>query len=365
MLLSMIVPHLYGANPTSPTSPTSDCDADRAGTAPRAFGADLAPQAVNQLVLSLYREGRDVQLQSFQGWALEQLQGVIGFDSAWWGNAEMRAHNITGSRLFNCDASILDDYPAHRDSDFFRAAWVANPGTCINLSDLSTRARYVRSDLYRRFGRKFRMEWSLGTLMADPNASHASHAEFLTLWRHDPCEPFTEAERQAKQLVMPHLVEAFRAVRLRHFLGGKDTRPKAWALADDQGFIRELSPAFAAALRSQWPDWHGSLLPAALARCVVEGKAFQASTMAINVRQSDNLRFLEVKARSPLDRLTAREGEVVARYADGETHSGIAATLALSPTTVRNHISHCFKKLGVKNKAELANLMSNKRRAGA
>ena len=161
---------------------------------------------------------------------------------------------------------------------------------------------------------------------------------------------------------MPHLVEAFRAVRLRHFLGSKDTRQKAWALADDQGFIRELSPAFAAALRAHWPTWHGSMLPDALARSVVQVRAFKDKTFMVDVKQSDNLRFLEIKARSPLDRLTAREGEIVARYAGGETYSAIAAALALSPTTVRNHISHCFKKLGVKNKAELANLLASKRR---
>ena len=191
----------------------------------------------------------------------------------------------------------------------------------------------------------------------------SSLSEFLTLWRHNPRKPFSEAERQTKELLMPHLVEAFRAARLRHFLGRKDTRQKAWALADDQGFIRELSPAFAQALQSHWPAWHGSLLPYALARCVVEGRAFKAKALTVDVRQSENLRFLEVKARGPLDRLTAREGEIVIRYANGETYSAIAVALALSPTTVRNHISNCFKKLAVRNKAELANLLAGKRRA--
>ena len=83
------------------------------------------------------------------------------------------------------------------------------------------------------------------------------------------------------------------------------------------------------------------------------------------LKQSDNLRFLEVKARSPLDKLTARECEIVGRYANGETYSAISAALALSPTTVRNHISHGFKKLDVKNKAELANLLGNGRHSNA
>ena len=90
------------------------------------------------------------------------------------------------------------------------------------------------------------------------------------------------------------------------------------------------------------------------------GQGFQAKTVAINVRQNNNLRFLEVMATGPLNGLTARESEIVARYAGGETYLAIAAALSLSPTTVRNHISHCFQKLGVKNKAELANMMSNR-----
>lgn len=53
-------------------------------------------------------------------------------------------------------------------------------------------------------------------------------------------------------------------------------------------------------------------------------------------------------------KLSLREREIAARYAKGETHSAIAVALSLSPATVRNHIAHCFKKLGVSNKVELA-----------
>ena len=117
---------------------------------------------------------------------------------------------------------------------------------------------------------------------------------------------------------MPHLVEAFRAVRSRHFLGARDTRQKAWALADDHGFIREMSPAFAAALRSHWPASHGNLLPEVLARCVVEGRVYSAKSLTIELRQSANLWFLEVKGRSPLDKLSARESEIAGHYPKGQ-----------------------------------------------
>ena len=126
-----------------------------------------------------------------------------------------------------------------------------------------------------------------------------------------------------------------------------------------------MSPAFAATLRSHWPAWHGNLLPEVLARCVVEGRVYRAKSLTIELRQSDNLWFLEVKARSPLDKRSARESEIAGRYAKGETYTAISATLSLAPSTVRNHISSCFKKLAVKNKSELANLLGNRVRSEA
>jgi DNA-binding CsgD family transcriptional regulator len=315
---------------------------------------------INNVLLSLYREGRELQLHNFQDWALEQVRNVISFDSAWWGNAAMEPSKIHWLRLFNCDESILGDYPPYIDQDFFRAALVANPGVCINMSDLTTRERFVRTEMYRKVGKKFHIEWSLGTLLIDPVSSMS---EFLTVWRHDPMLPFSDADRQAMELLMPHLVQAYRAVRLRHFLKVKGTQPKAWALVDDQAFIRETSPDFRAILLSIWPGWHGSTLPGELVKCALDGQEFRTKALRIESRKSENLRFLEVKEKCVFDRLTARERQVICRYGKGETYSLISTSLALAPVTVRNHISHCFKKLGVASKAELANLMTSKKQA--
>jgi DNA-binding CsgD family transcriptional regulator len=313
---------------------------------------------INGLILSLYRDGRDLQLHNFQDWALEQVRHVIHFDSAWWGNAAMAPAKIHWLHLFNCDASIMEAYPPYMDQDFFRAELMARPGISVNMSDLTTRERFVRTPLYREVGKRYGIEWSLGTLLVD---QASSLSEFLTLWRHDPKAPFNDADREAKELLMPHLVEAFRAVRLRHFLKGRQTPSRAWALADDQGFIREASPAFVACLQTHWPGWQGNQLPGPLAKCVTAGKPYATKSLSIDVRQSDNLRFLEHKEKSVMDKLSARENEIVTLYAKGETYQAIAVALKLSPVTVRNHISRSYKKLGVNNKAEMANLLANRR----
>jgi DNA-binding CsgD family transcriptional regulator len=51
--------------------------------------------------------------------------------------------------------------------------------------------------------------------------------------------------------------------------------------------------------------------------------------------------------------LTAREREVVARIAEGDTTGVIAEQLFISPTTVETHVRKAMARLGAKNRAHL------------
>jgi two-component system nitrate/nitrite response regulator NarL len=57
---------------------------------------------------------------------------------------------------------------------------------------------------------------------------------------------------------------------------------------------------------------------------------------------------------SPAERLTAREREIVAAVAAGDSNRQIAARLGLAEDTVKHHITNIFDKLGVSNRAEMA-----------
>jgi DNA-binding NarL/FixJ family response regulator len=54
-----------------------------------------------------------------------------------------------------------------------------------------------------------------------------------------------------------------------------------------------------------------------------------------------------------LSRLTAREWEILLLLMDGERVPSIAAELYVTQSTVRNHLSSVFSKLGVHSQAEL------------
>ena len=308
-------------------------------------------RSLSRVILELHRAGHDATFNQFQPLALALIQEIIPFDSAWWGNAAAEPVEIHHLYLFNCDDSILESYTPYMEQDFFRAALMAQPGVTINMADLTTRGRYVRTALYRECGKRYKVEWSLGTLLVEPVSLLN---EFLTLWRHDGNKPFTETERQTKELLMPHIAEAHREARLREVLGEASERNPCWAVADERGFLREVSPGFVHCLREHWPDWQGSRLPQALLECVRLTAPFNTARLKLKITPKGEFRYMQVLALSVMDSLSPREMDVVTRYAQGKTYSEIAAALALSPATVRNHIANCYRKLAVNNKAELA-----------
>ena len=306
---------------------------------------------LNPVLLDLHQAGREAPFKAFQSIALDLINRLIPFDSAWWGNASAEPLEIHRLHLHNCEHTILQDYLPYIGEDFMRAELMAHPGRSINLADLTTRARFVRTALYQKVGKPYKIEWSLGTLLVEPVSSLN---EFLTLWRHDPKRPFSETERQTKEWLMPHIADAHRAARLREVLGDPRDKRECWAVADERGFLREITPAFVHCLRRTWPSWQGSCLPEELHAPVREAQSTRLGPQRLSVEARGIYRFLRVSHASSLDTLSSREREIVGRYAQGETHAAIASALGLSPATVRNHIAHCYRKLAVNNKAELA-----------
>ena len=60
-----------------------------------------------------------------------------------------------------------------------------------------------------------------------------------------------------------------------------------------------------------------------------------------------------------LARLTKRERLVATRFGEGLTYKEIAQAMYVAPATVRSHLAAVYRKLGVRNKAGLINLVAN------
>lgn len=68
------------------------------------------------------------------------------------------------------------------------------------------------------------------------------------------------------------------------------------------------------------------------------------------------------QARMRIERLSAREREVVTRLLDGDRVPAIARAMYLSQSTVRNHLSAAYRKMGVTSQQELVDLFKRRPR---
>lgn len=82
-----------------------------------------------------------------------------------------------------------------------------------------------------------------------------------------------------------------------------------------------------------------------------------ARTNAIRFSQAlsrSRLDGIEPVPAAPLDQLTSRERDVLARIASGQTNAQIARALDISPGTVRKHVEHILARLGVRSRTAAA-----------
>ena len=102
-----------------------------------------------------------------------------------------------------------------------------------------------------------------------------------------------------------------------------------------------------------------SMIPRA--RTVALGKA---GAEQLRIAGVDPIRFAYAASRTFLDEaqvperggLTPREAQVLGRLAQGMTYDEIGKDLEINPRTVGVHASHCYEKLGVRNRVEAVRL---------
>jgi LuxR family maltose regulon positive regulatory protein len=101
-------------------------------------------------------------------------------------------------------------------------------------------------------------------------------------------------------------------------------------------------------------DWAG-LLDAAQARTLRDWAAGLAAPLAAPEPDADDAAAGERAAVTPTgERLSARELEVLALLARGDSNKVIARALDLSPHTVKRHVANALGKLGVNSRGQAA-----------
>jgi DNA-binding CsgD family transcriptional regulator len=310
-------------------------------------------ESFDALVLQLYRGVREAPFTRFQDHALAIMKPILGFDTAIWGvgTSNGRGGFISSVHLHGLPPRMMDDYAgAVQSQDIAAERTVAQPGCTVSIPWDDPEMAAERCAALRAYRRKYGLMHALCTALPEP-ALGLSH--FLTLGRSDLAQPWTEASRQFKERLFPHLIEAYVQARCLHMASyhGVD---RGHAIADRTLQIVNVTPAFRQLMLREWPDWVDWRLPPEVCAVWPEGMHYKGRHVIVDMEPDQQLVHVTARVRNALDVLTARELAVARLFASGLANKDIARELGVSSHTVRNQLKVIYIKLGVCNKVSLA-----------
>lgn len=166
-----------------------------------------------------------------------------------------------------------------------------------------------------------------------------------------------------------HAVEAS-TLSLRHFLQrdewlhsmGRANRGPA-ALVDRGGTIYAASQRFRNMVGVPLKNPEFERLPCALPdEGLAESGGFNWGELYFRVSPHGSLYLLHVRAPLPLDGLSRREQEIARALGTGKTFKSVARQYDIAVSTVANHASRIYRKLGVYRREELVQLVRQPQR---
>lgn len=180
--------------------------------------------------------------------------------------------------------------------------------------------------------------------------------------------PAGQAMRDASEVrrAIGHMVEAS-TLSLRHYIDrdewlsslGRLSRGTA-ALVDAKGTIYAASKRFRELMTDEFGD-NGdvSALPVTLPEVSLMGEDgnFNAGQLHFRVSRQGSLYLLHARRPLPMDELSPREQEIARALGNGKTFKSVARQFDIAVSTVANHASRIYKKLGIFRREELVELV--------
>jgi len=256
-------------------------------------------------------------------------------------------------------------------------------GSARKISDFWTTQTWHASELYRRVYALMGVEHQMSIALPSPRPAIVGLA--LNRYDHD----FSERDRQVLNRIRPHLAQSWRNarehMRLRATIHGAAdalvVEGSAVIMLDDP--VHELTPgALTELYRFFGRPPARSPLPPRVARWIERERDVHrhsdVGTLARPLTATREGRRLVVRYLAPVSGdgahgaalllrvsltdesanrlttlgLTEREGEIVTHLTSGATNAQIAAALSIAPSTVKRHLDHVYRKLGVSGRVQ-------------
>lgn len=314
---------------------------------------EASPEPTDALIARLYRNALAIPPESFRAWALEQVAQLIPCDGALWGSgaaAEMRFHTVTVSGL-------PSDFPQRLQATVpvnpLPARILSQLGRPVDMEDVLADREFHASEIYRRAFEPYGIERILATGHRDERSGLYS---LVTLYRRDAKARFTAIEKKRQQHITFHLFNAASHSFFLHLLRHTDrVVGRGAAVMDAHGLFHEAQPRFFDLIEEAFPEHpRESALPFPLPAV---GETATRGKLVVRCEALGDLFMVQVWKAGPLDRLTAREREIVMAVSQGLSFKQAARKIGVAPSTVANHLYRVYRKLGVSSRTELATMV--------
>ncbi|MGH8443764.1 MAG: response regulator transcription factor, partial [Solimonas sp.] len=306
-----------------------------------------------RLIARLYRSGLLVPAGQYREWALSQLARVVPCDGALWGSgtaSKLRFHTVT---VHGLPVDFPQQLEATTSINPIIAGILQNLDTPVDMQQVYPDKEFFASDLYRRTFAPHGIHRILSTGHLDRRSGLYS---LLTLYRKDRNAPFSDADKARQKRASYHLFNAASHSFFLHLARTYADRPAdaAGAVVDAGGIFHEAQPRFLDLLDARLPKREEQRLPFPIP---APGETATQLDLMVRCERLSDLFLIIMWPAGPLDRLTAREREIVHCVAQGLSFKQAAKKIGVAPSTVANHLYRVYRKLGVYSRTELANLV--------
>ena len=290
-------------------------------------------ESIDRVIRGLYALAVEEDWSKFRGQALEQACRAIGATAGAW-------------------LTQADDRPHDGESTVFPAA--RTPPTGLQTMRLSDDNVTVLDGSLMPGARR-----GVAMRYGHQDSRLVSRVAF---WFSDDRVPPTDILLR----LVGHLCEGS-ALALTHFIL-RDERLSRWgranrgtaALVDAGGTVHAASRGFRELLGTEFGNTSFDRLPFDLPDDAPSGQAsFARGHLRFRTTKTDGgVRFLLYARREqPLDGLSPREQEIARALSAGKTFKSVARLCGIATSTVANHASRIYRKLGIYRREELLELI--------
>ena len=325
-----------------------------------AIAPAVAPplKAFSHSLLQLAEQARQAKPQDLLRQAMLILRTLVPFDAAWWG--EVSAGDGQGGQggprnwlhgSIGLSRSFAEEWNALAAVDAFGKLSMDRLGEVVHERDMPPGV--PEHPEVMAFSERHGLHHCMALTAELP---HSGLLFFVAVYRPQHRPEFTDAETVLFGEFVAHLLQHWQHL-LQRLQSGAPGRPwDSFALAEPTGELLFAGLRISMALGEAYPEWSGTRLPAAVVQALADSPcnlAVGTKPCRLRLEPCGPLVAVSMVSRHHKSPLAPRELSAAMLYAHGRSHKDIAASLGLTPATVRTYLRTAYGALGVSNKLEL------------